>query len=100
MRARIAEIRAGSNDTATKIDHANIFYEVIHSDLPDSEKTDTRLGDEAQLMVAAGLITTSWALAVAAFHFACKPDIPARIAKSLLPLGGPVDGRNSRNCPS
>ncbi|KAJ0341301.1 hypothetical protein KNSL1_011176 [Colletotrichum chrysophilum] len=70
MRARIAEIRAGSNDTATKIDHANIFYEVIHSDLPDSEKTDTRLGDEAQLMVAAGLITTSWALAVATFHFA------------------------------
>ncbi|KAL3296583.1 cytochrome p450 family protein [Colletotrichum asianum] len=89
MRARIAEIRAGSKDTATKIDHANIFYEVIHSDLPDSEKTDTRLGDEAQLMVAAGLITTSWALAVAAFHFSSKPDIPARMRKELAAAGWP-----------
>ncbi|KAL0930663.1 cytochrome p450 family protein [Colletotrichum truncatum] len=90
MRAQIGEIRQKANEKNTEADHANIFFEVINSDLPESEKSDTRLGDEAQLMIAAGLITTSWALAVATFHFATKPAISARLRKELDAAGSPT----------
>lgn len=46
-----------------------IFKELLlNEELPASEKTDDRLGDEAQLIVAAGLVTTSWALSIATFY--------------------------------
>jgi cytochrome P450 len=60
---------------------------VIHSDLPDAEKTDARLGDEAQLIVAAGLITTSWALTVASYHITANPSILAQLRSELSQAG-------------
>jgi hypothetical protein len=41
------------------VEHETIFHELLNSDLPPEEKSDVRLADEAQLVVAAGLITTS-----------------------------------------
>ncbi|KAF9874608.1 hypothetical protein CkaCkLH20_07745 [Colletotrichum karsti] len=61
--------------------------EVISSDLPELEKTDTRLGDEAQLVVDAGLVTTSWALTLATFHFASKADVSSKLRKELVAAG-------------
>ena len=60
-----------------------IFHEVLNSDLPDSEKTDARLGDEAQLIIAAGLITTSWALTVASYHLIANPEILRKLRQEL-----------------
>jgi cytochrome P450 len=57
------------------------------SDLPESEKTDARLGDEAQLVVAAGLVTTSAALTVASYHLAANPQIVLRMRKELQEAG-------------
>jgi cytochrome P450 len=57
---------------------------LLHSDLPEEEKTDARLGDEAQLIVAAGLITTSWALSVASFHIINSPAVAAKLRRELL----------------
>lgn len=65
-------------------DHPTIFHELLYSDLPEEEKTDARLGDEAQLIVAAGLITTSWALSVASFHIINNPAVLARLRRELL----------------
>jgi len=41
------------------------------------------LGDEAQLIVAAGLITTSWALSVASFHITNNPEVLQRLREEL-----------------
>lgn len=49
-------------------DHPTILYELLRSDLPPQEKQIDRLNEEAQLLVAAGLTTSSWAMSVAAFH--------------------------------
>jgi cytochrome P450 len=60
---------------------------VLNSDLPESEKSDARLGDEAQLIVAAGLITTSWALTVASYHIIANPSILAKLRQELDEAG-------------
>jgi cytochrome P450 len=51
--------------------------------LPKEEKTDARLGDEAQLIVGAGLITTSFALTVASYHLIANPLMLAKLRKEL-----------------
>lgn len=64
--------------------HATIFHELLTSDLPEEEKSNARLGDEAQLIVAAGLITTSWALTVASFHITNDPDVKRKLRRELM----------------
>lgn len=68
-------------------------------ELPESEKSDARLGDEAQLIVAAGLITTSWALTVASFHLASNPHLVARLRKELEEVERPYDWRKLERLP-
>lgn len=51
--------------------------------MPGGEKSDARLGDEAQLIVAAGLITTSWALSVASFHIINNPKVLQKLREEL-----------------
>lgn len=68
--------------------HLTIFHELLgNPELPPAEKTDERLGDEAVLVIAAGLVTTSWALAVATFHLARNPAIVAAMRRELLQAG-------------
>ncbi|KAK2743339.1 hypothetical protein FQN55_007274 [Onygenales sp. PD_40] len=85
---RVNEIRNGVNDSHKKAQHPTIFHEVLNSDLPEDQKTDARLGDEAQLIVAAGLITTSWALTVGSFHIINNPRILQKLRAELKPLQG------------
>ena len=87
MARRVREIRDGINQGHKAVSHPTIFHEVLNSSLPDAEKTDARLGDEAQLIVAAGLITTSWALTVASYHIAANPSILAQLRKELDDAG-------------
>jgi hypothetical protein len=56
----VRQIRDGINTERKAMSHPTIFHEVLNNaELPEDEKTDARLGDEAQLIVEAGLITTS-----------------------------------------
>jgi len=80
---QIGEIRRGVNDAHKHVSHPTIFHEVLNSDLPPEEKSDARLGDEAQLIVAAGLITTSWALTVASFHIINNSNVSQRLRTEL-----------------
>jgi len=75
------------NDAHKHVDHRTIFYELLHSDLPEEEKTDARLGDEAQLIIAAGLITTSWTLTVASFHIINDPQVSQKLCAELEGAG-------------
>ncbi|KUL84200.1 hypothetical protein ZTR_06934 [Talaromyces verruculosus] len=81
---KVEEIRTGSNDLHKDTKHATIFHELLNSDLPDVEKSSARLGDEAQLIVAAGLITTSWALSVASFHIISDPEVSRKLRHEIL----------------
>ncbi|QDS72870.1 hypothetical protein FKW77_007434 [Venturia effusa] len=84
---KVREIRDGINQAAKTASHPTIFHEILNSDLPEAEKTDARLGDEAQLIIAAGLGTTSWALSVASYHITADPSIQARLRAELSSAG-------------
>jgi cytochrome P450 len=80
---KVREIREGLNEGHKTVEHPTIFHEMLNSDQPESEKTDSRLGDEAQLIVAAGLVTTSRALTVGGFHLIANPPIVAKLREEL-----------------
>lgn len=63
--------------------HPTVFQELISGCLPASEKETLRLQDEAQLVVAAGVTTTGWALSTAAFHIIDNPPIFEKLRKEL-----------------
>lgn len=65
-----------------------IFKELLlNEELPSSEKTDDRLGDEAQLIVAAGLVTTSWALSIATFYLSRDKSILRCLREEIRDAG-------------
>jgi len=41
-------------------EHPNIFVELLNSSLPEKEKSEERLANEALVMLAAGTETTAW----------------------------------------
>lgn len=88
MAREVGEIRKGINEAHKNVKHPTIFHELLNSDLPAEEKSDARLGDEAQLIVAAGLITTSWALSVSSFHIINSPKICQKLRKELETAAG------------
>jgi cytochrome P450 len=91
----VRDIREGINLGHKQAVHKTIFHELLNSDLPDDQKTDARLGDEAQLVVAAGVITTSWALSVASFYLSNDADTAAKLRRELADAGfgpGPASG--------
>lgn len=73
---------SGNNDFANK-NHRTIFAELLESDLPESEKSIDHLTGEAQLILAAGSVTTAHTLAVATYHLLANPEILARVRKEL-----------------
>lgn len=63
--------------------HPTVFQELITGNLPASEKETRRLQDEAQLVVAAGVTTTGWALSTATYHLLSRPDVLAKLRAEL-----------------
>lgn len=63
------------DEKIAKSTHPTVFQELISGTLPASEKATLRLQDEAQLVVAAGVTTTGWALSTAAYHITTNPDV-------------------------
>ena len=80
--------------------HPTIFHELLNNaELPEEEKSDTRLGDEAQLLVSAGLLTTAWTLSVASYHLAANPDMTTRLREELRGVEQPYDWRKLEKLP-
>ncbi|KAK3374604.1 cytochrome P450 [Podospora didyma] len=96
---RIRDIREGINQSHKKASHPTIFHELLYSDLPPEETTDARLGDEAQLIVAAGLITTSAALNVASFHLINNPAVLSKLRAEIATATTPLDWHQLEKLP-
>lgn len=60
-----------------------IFHEILRSNIPDSEKSTFRLGDEAMIMVIAGSDTTASTLACISYHLLSDPDLLKRLKAEL-----------------
>lgn len=60
-----------------------MFHEILSSNLPESDKSVSRLKDEAAIVVGAGTLTTSWALSVATYHLLAHPKILAKLKTEL-----------------
>lgn len=85
---KVREIRDGVNQGHKDASHLTIFHELLcNAELPEEEKSDARLGDEAQLIVAAGLVTTSRALTVGSYHMIANPDVVSKLRKELEAAG-------------
>lgn len=84
---QVKAIRDGINQGHKQAAHPTVFHELLNSDLPESQKTDARLGDEAQLIIAAGLITTSRALEVASYHIIAHPEVQNKLRDELRKSG-------------
>lgn len=63
--------------------HPTLFNEMLNSDLPDEEKTVLRLQQEAQVIIGAAILTTSWAMSVASFHLANEPELADKLRAEL-----------------
>jgi cytochrome P450 len=61
-----------------------IFYEMLTQDVPKEELDPTRMRDEAQTIVGAGLTTTAWCLTNACYYIAENPEIQAKLHKELV----------------
>lgn len=80
------QIRKADHDKS--VPHHTIFRELIDNPLlPESEKTDDRLGDEALVVISAGLVTTASALSAATFYLAKNPYMHKKLIQELRNAG-------------
>lgn len=97
---QVSQIRTGMNAEHKSASHPTIFHELLNNpELPEEEKSDTRLGDEAQLLVSAGLLTTAWTLSVASYHLAANPTMTTRLREELCGVEQPYDWRTLEKLP-
>lgn len=80
----ISAIRSGLDERHRILENPIIFHELLTTDLlPEHEKLDNRLADEAVEIVAAGIVTSSWALATGTFHILNDPSVLDRLRTEL-----------------
>ena len=63
-----------------------LFRHIAHSDMPPSELDDSRLAREAQVIIWAGVHTTSRTLEYITYHLITSEDIRTALQKELEPV--------------
>lgn len=76
-------MKENHDETHKTVDHATLFHEMLNSDLSPREKSVGRMVQEAQVIIGAAILTTSWAAAVASFHIINDPSIFAKLRSEL-----------------
>ena len=78
----VRKVLAEGNEKAEG-EYRTIFHEIQASDLPESEKGENRLTDEAFIFITAGTETTARTLAVISFHIMDNPDVLQLLREEL-----------------
>ncbi|KAL8688131.1 MAG: hypothetical protein Q9218_005875, partial [Villophora microphyllina] len=98
-RKQIQAVKSGddADDREKRGGRSSIFEAALDSDLPPFDKSVSRLVDDAQTLVGAGSITTSFSLAVGTYYIASDADVLEKLVveleaampspEKLLPLG-------------
>ena len=90
----IAQISAQPRSGYSDLVHPTIFLEILQSNLPEPDKSVSRLKDEAAIVVGAGTLATSWALSIGTYHLLASPLIltkPKTELKSAMPDSNVTD---------
>ncbi|KAI0839698.1 putative cytochrome P450 [Hypoxylon sp. FL0890] len=77
--------------------HVSIFDELLESDLPDREKSTTRLWQECQAVISAGTETVAWTLSVIFFHVLNDRNVYEKLMAELENAIPNPASRPSRN---
>jgi len=80
----ITGLKENYDESYKTIDHPTLFHELLYSDLSEDEKSVKRMVQEAQVIVSAAILTSSWAAAVASFHIINTPDILRKLRAELV----------------
>ncbi|KAL8662026.1 MAG: hypothetical protein Q9202_005080 [Teloschistes flavicans] len=96
---QIQEVKSGDDvdDREKRGGRSSIFEAALDSDLPPFDKSVSRLVDDAQTLVGAGSITTSFSLALGTYYILADPSVLEKLmaeleaampsTQDLLPLG-------------
>lgn len=85
-------------ETTNESTRHTIIDQILQSDLPATDKTQPRITDEAQALIAAGIETNSNALCIGTFHITNTPRISTRLHQELL-QAFPANTTNTRFIP-
>ncbi|KAG6368255.1 hypothetical protein INS49_002457 [Diaporthe citri] len=84
IKEQVAELHSAHAARAYDSSRRTIFHEILNSkQLSDHDKTPGRLWQEGEVVVAAGTITTAWALGVATYFLLATPPILSRLKAEL-----------------
>ncbi|MCJ1268562.1 hypothetical protein MMC22_008450 [Lobaria immixta] len=78
--SQIEEIKMSQD---SKAGQDTVFYGLVHSNLPESEKTSSRLSQEAELIITAGQDTTAPTLSTIVYQLLANPDKLNKLKKEL-----------------
>ena len=71
------------NGRAREAGHPTIFHTLINSDMPDNEKTFSRLTYEGLTLIGAGTVTTAHVLTRTVFYVLSDPPVLERLRQEL-----------------
>ncbi|CZR68489.1 uncharacterized protein PAC_18388 [Phialocephala subalpina] len=80
---QIKDIQAGINDAHKDNTHPTIFNSILDSNLPEHEKRDIRLSDDAHVLTMAGTLTIAWVLEVVMFWLIKQPETLRKLKEEL-----------------
>ncbi|KIX02127.1 uncharacterized protein Z518_08066 [Rhinocladiella mackenziei CBS 650.93] len=99
----ISALKENHDETHKLVDHATLFHEMLNSDLSPKEKSVNRMVQEAQVIIGAAILTTSWAAAVASFHIINNPEIFGKLRieleEAIPDLNTKLDWQNLQQLP-
>ncbi|KAH8764484.1 cytochrome P450 [Hyaloscypha finlandica] len=76
-------VRAMHSPKLSNTQYRTIFHEILNSKLPPEETAIARLGDEANVTIAAGTLTTSWTLSIALYYLLTMPEVLQKLKTEL-----------------
>lgn len=83
IKRQVAEIQHAHQTRTLEKTGRTIFHEILNSKLSDYDKSNDRLWQEGEVVVAAGTITTAWALGVSTYFVLSTPAILSKLKAEL-----------------
>ncbi|KAF2141599.1 uncharacterized protein K452DRAFT_318586 [Aplosporella prunicola CBS 121167] len=83
IKQQVAEIQSAHQLHAYDKTNRTIFHEILNSKLSEYDKSTDRLWQEGEVVVAAGTITTAWALSVSTYFTLATPSILTQLKREL-----------------